>query len=570
MVRLNFIFTIFITLLISVSPTYSEIELSVKPQDGSIDEIFSLSLLIKSDSLLEKPKVITNDNFELVGQSQKSQVSIINGNVSQEITYQFNFQALKVGELKLPDIEIRTINGKVKKSSPTVKVTASDDQTQNNSDKESNRLAFYQAVSELEVYQGEQFLNGLRLTSPNEIVNLELDTLNFENFWAEKLGEDSVSSKPTKSGMSYIFNSKRSLYALKEGELELPTRSVNVTILKQNRVRDPFDLFSSFSMLGGSPQSLKLNSNSLKIKVRKMPVPVPKSATSWGNTLPLVGKTSLEFEPDNSTIEIGKQKTYQLKLRSFGNANPIKKLPLIDNPMVKIYEEPLKVRKALLDNKLEMTLTFNFSIVPIQSGEVFIEPFRLSYFDTESQSFKELETKAIRFTVTDGNNTTPQNSISIPKEETNNNQEKPAILEYQEQTYFEKIKELISINMLLWLGFCIISLYVIFRIFQNIRKKSLPLKYIKKELNSSKDPNQLKEALFKLIQFKTGLAISSYSCSQVAQVLKYQNIEPATLLKLQNLLDQLEHYQYSPEKHLDSANFNKLKTNALEIYKILC
>ena len=385
----------------------------------SVSEQFQLTFTLNATGSGFTPPPL-NDFLVLSGPNQSSNMQIMNGAVSQSLSYSYILQPKKEGTFKIESAGI-TSNGKVITSPPfTITVTAgtgspgSAGQSQAQDDKSniSTGSVFIRvSTDKKQVFRGEAVTVTFKLYTNVQIVNYSITKLpSFTGFWSQdiEMPRQMTLYNETYNGVNYQVGEikKVILYPQQSGSLTIdPMEGECVARIrvKRSRSSNPFDVFNdpffSDPFFGGGgardiPYAIK--SDPVKISVKELPPGAPPSFAGS------VGKFNLEVLTDRQDVKTNDAVNIRAKITGRGN------LKLIDTPIKNIDEDIESYDPKITDNisvtekGISGTRTFEHLLIPRLPGEYKIGPFEFSYFDPEKNTYVSVASQSFKLNVTAG------------------------------------------------------------------------------------------------------------------------------------------------------------------------
>lgn len=217
----------------------------------------------------------------------------------------------------------------------------------------------------------------------------------FKDFW--NYTEDNRNppiEERTYNGKKYrsIVLKKAVLMPQKEGTLEI--QPVKMRMIQED-FTDSFDAF-------GRPQMdrKRVTIASQPVKIQSKALPVANQPVNFSGA---VGSFDLSQTIDKTIHKAGEAMTFSITLKGKGNLDLIQLPTLKSVEHLEIYEPTIKDNFSKnIQNGLEGSRTYTYTIVPAYKGDYTIEPIEFSYFDLASQSYKILKTNEINLKITEG------------------------------------------------------------------------------------------------------------------------------------------------------------------------
>jgi len=360
-----------------------------------LDDQVQLSLVVegRSADLVEDPKLPALDNLRLVGgPSTSTQVSIVNGSISQSRSYIFLLQPIQVGQaqigpahIKLSDgerttapISIEVVPGSAappagRQADPFADMFGADpfEQMMGRRRVQPVGKIFVEAeVSRRKLYVGEPLLLTYYLYTQSRISGIDFeDAPKYQGFWAEELPrkEDSLrADMATRDGETFqrVAVFKRLLYPTKAGTLSIPPAKLRMGVPRQ---------IGFFPDPGGAGQLVSRATNALEIAVS----PLPDDPLFSG----AVGSFHVASTIDRSDLGIGDAATLRFRVEGRGNLKWVETAPALAVPGAKVYPPQVKSDLAATEAGITGSRTWEYVIVPETAGRLSLPAQQFAFFD---------------------------------------------------------------------------------------------------------------------------------------------------------------------------------------------
>jgi len=360
--------------------------------------------------IVEKPSA---PDFRLVGGPNVStQFRFVNGSASFTKVITFSFMPLKTGHLELPSAKIR-LNGQVSKTEPIpVEVVAgsvspsspgarspfgtldpfdSDAEAGTPADPGDDLLLRLENPDHA-VYVGQPVPLDLVLYYRVRIGGADLEKEGkFEGFWVETVDLDprdpSRVGRRELDGRAYNTQVLRRwvLFPLRPGRFDVDPWILRVLVETPTR--------SFFGMT--RRQVVLRRTNSISINVRDFPS-AGRPAVFNG----LCGRYDIRAGLDKSAVATGEAATVRLTVQGEGNLRSIPEQRLMKIPGCKIYAPKVQDNIRLEGGTLRGSRTWEFVVIPLESGVFELTVPELAYFEPGSQSFRSVSPPAMRLSAT--------------------------------------------------------------------------------------------------------------------------------------------------------------------------
>jgi len=513
--------------------------------------------------------------------SSSSSISIINGQVSQEVSYSYTYvlSAVKEGKFTISPAEV-VVNGKNYKSNAiTIEVVKGNSNVANQNNRSnynydndnssqptnvSNDDVFIRVnVNKTSVYQGEQLVASVYIYTKLNIVGFEeIKFPNMNGFWSEDLeNPNQINLK-----QEYINGQLYGVGLLKKVILS-PTRSgkltidpVQATVMVQQKVqsrrRSIFDdFFGTYQNV-----SKKLVSPIVTINVKPLPENKPQPFSGG------VGSFNLEAHVDNTSVKTNEAFTYSLKLSGTGN------IKLIDIPKpnfpsdFEVYDPKTTNNYSTKDGQSSGSKTVSYIIIPRHHGTYTIPAFDFNYFDLKTQNYKTIHINEVTISVSkdSSNNATTVVSEFAKKD--------VSVLGSDIRYIKSKVEPLTPINHFIWastlfkLTYPLVFLVLILLLFlrreqikqranimamRNKKANRVATKRLKQAQKCIKTNNQnqfyeeITKALWGYLSDKLMIPIAEFTRDSALEKLKEKNIDSEIINELNEILDTCEFARYA-------------------------
>jgi hypothetical protein len=363
-------------------------------------------------NLLSGPNQSTNQSYQFV-----------NGKVSQsyEVTYTYYLQAVKEGSFTIQPARITADGKTIQSNSLTINVSQSAT-SQSPPPQGSQRNAqpargstdktdiFIRAsIDKASPFLGEQVIITYKIYTTVPVSQINISKISsFPGFWSKSLLNDNDPLKQSNeviNGKEYVVADLRkiALFAQRTGEIRIePMELACIAQVKveNSRTRDPFfDSFFNDPFFNRNFQNveLKIESNPLTVDVKPLPSAGKPLAFSGA-----VGSFTISSEIDRTELKANEPINLKITINGKGNLELIDALPLSFPPDFETYDPKVTSNLSKSSGGISGSRTFEYLIIPRNSGEFQIKPVEFSYFDPARQSYSTLATPLYNIKVNKG------------------------------------------------------------------------------------------------------------------------------------------------------------------------
>jgi hypothetical protein len=367
-------------LLLPVLARAAQVHASLDRNQVQLGDTVTLNLRVEGGGMAQAPDLspLAGD-FDVLGQSSNTSVSIVNGQRSVQFTVGIALRPKHVGQLAIPALDFAG-----ERTQPlTLTVTPPDPTAAANSGKE----VFLEASAQpTRVRVGQQLLFTVRLYFAGSLSSGSLEDPQLPGIDARRLGDD-LDYDVVRGGRPYhVIERRYALIPQHAGRIELPS------LRFQGELIDPTDPDSFFAM--GSPTTAA--SPSVPIDVE----PVP---SQWGSSTWLPARAlslTLEGIPADGKLRVGQPLDLAMTLQATGlpyEALPVLSLPDLKNATV-YPDKPVTVTRNdgqwLIGRRQQ-----NFAVVPGRAGTLTLPAITLKWWNVQSGQVQEARIPAHTLTV---------------------------------------------------------------------------------------------------------------------------------------------------------------------------
>ncbi len=402
---------LFLFINLNFQTTSAQVRFSATaPKSVAENQNFNLKFTLEnaSGSNLKLPSL--NDFTILGGPNTSTSMQIINGSVSQSMSYSYVLRAKKQGTFKIGKGSIDAGGSTYESKEVTINVTAPSSQQQSQPstrDPFSDPFGSQQQAPEVStdelakqikddvfvkvilsknsVYKGEMLTATYKLYFRQNLNGYNLNKApSLDGFWSKQIDLD-----PNRRQKMETLNGKQyytldllqyNLYPQRSGTLQISPAEISTVAQVAVQSNDPFDNFFNSGRAQNVPLTLK--TNTVTVNVKDFPEEgKPKDFSG------AVGKFNFETTLSNTEAKTDDAVTYTIKISGEGNLN------LIDAPVVslpqgfEIYDPKVKDKTTSTANGIGGSKQYDYLIIPRMPGEFKISSQRFSFFDPAKEKY---------------------------------------------------------------------------------------------------------------------------------------------------------------------------------------
>jgi hypothetical protein len=532
-------------------------------------------------------------DFEVLGgpnMSSSSSISIINGNVSREekYTYQFYLQANKTGKFTIPPATITVKGKKLTSNSLTIEVVGSQSAAQANNNSKSNQIQeaipknnkdlFVRVlVNKTNVYEGEQITATIKIYTREDLAGFDdIKLPNYKGFWADEIPTPDQIQLHRENVNGRIYNvgilKKTILTPQKSGKLKIDP--VKITCIVRKRVSSSYDDFFS-AFWGGGYKRVKETIKSPTVTINVKPLPPTDDENFYG----AVGNFNLDVSIDKTKAKVND--AIKLKVTISGKGN----LRLFDAPKVNLppdFEtyDPKETQK--IRNTEAGTIgsrTFEYVFIPRHAGNFEIPPIKFTYFDLSDKKYKTLTSDKITLNIEkgEGEESGPLTTAFHKEDIKYLGKDIRYIKQRVKKFYRNPDYYITKINFFLsYLLVLLLSVLIVILRRKQIKENSdlakvknkRALKIAKKRLKNAEIAmkkqdektfyEEIAKALWQLLSDKLNIPVADLNKDNAQQKLEEQGVDKELIEKYLSLIEDADFQRFAPESQkIDMKDFYK-------------
>ncbi len=388
---------VLISIFVVVDPLYAQgpsITAEVDRDRISINEYVILSIVITGEA--SSPPSLPTLDFEIIGTSRGTQISLVNGNMTTQSTHSFTLQPRKTGNLYIDSIEV-DIDGQSYKTAPiTIRVGRNSGQNQNQSQGSTPAQAtpepnsantdapatlegqdfFIEAeVDDLSPYIGQQIVYTFRFYQAADLLGQpHYEAPDFTGLWNQHdTGQETYQTQA--ANRTYLITELKTLL--------FPT-IVGERIINPAQLTLPGNLFN---------RGQTLATDSITLNVQPLPQPEPDGFSG------AVGVFDISATIDPTEVEVDEPVTLKVMIEGFGNAEaiPPPELPELDG--WRVFEPTSSTNSEAIDGALYARREDEQLWLPSQGGSYTIPAINYTFFNPDTNAYETAETEAIAINV---------------------------------------------------------------------------------------------------------------------------------------------------------------------------
>lgn len=376
-------------LLLPWSAMAANVQATLDRNDVHLGETVTLNLRIDGATHASTPDLSALDrDFEVLGTSNSSELSIINGKQSAQLIIGVALRPKHTGDLQIPAMALA--------GSQTQPLTLHVGQPDAASNSNLGKDVFIEVTADpTHAYVGQQLLYTVRLFLDVNLNSGSLPDPHADGAELRKLGGD-TDYQAVRNGHRYqVVERRYALIPQRAGTLTIPSIEFQGEAVDPGNPNDPGGFFNPGGLFGNSTP---VTADSQEVKIDVQPPPADWGKTTW---LPARSLTlGLDGLPSDGKLTVGQPLNLRMHVEAQGqpgDALPELSLPDIDG--AKVYPDQSNATTQDDGQWLSGRRDRSFAIFPQRAGTLTMPTVTLTWFDVQSGQKRVATIPAHTFTV---------------------------------------------------------------------------------------------------------------------------------------------------------------------------
>lgn len=572
-----------------------------------IGEVFQLSFTANGNmSGFKAPNVPDFDVYS--GPNQSTSVQVMNGSMSQTISYSYMIAARKEGKFLIAAAGA-TINNIKAESNPitieVIKGTAPQKQQQQQNDpfasmfgndpnaqqqqqqqpqktEVSNEDVYVRTyVNKKQCYLGEQITVTQKVYSRLNLRGFQnFKPPGYDGFWSkdeERKGQIQLAVENI-DGINYYVAEFLKTYLFPQRTGKLTVNPIEIDCVVRQQTKKAQSVFDQF--FGGGYQDIVTKIKSKPVSIEVLPLPEKGKPENFSGA---VGKFNFKAELNHKKVKANEGINLKVHVSGTGNIN-LAETPKINFPDGFETYEPKVNETIFTSGGISGSKTYDYLVIPRKPGEFIVKDLDFSYFDTEKKQYVKIPSPELKITVeaADPNSTNsaqvynPKNEIATQENDIRYIKTGDLKLKPIDEEFFGSWKHYILLFSVLFLftGALITRNYLIKtnsnlialrgrRAARLARKQLATAEKLKNENKQDEFYNEVLSALNLYVSHKMNIPVADLSKENITLTLARKNVKSDTINKLISTLNDCEYARYAPASA--EKDLNLVYNNTIEL-----
>lgn len=571
-----------------------------------VGEVFQISFTANGNmGAFKQPNMPEFDIYS--GPNQSTSVQIMNGNMSQTISYSFMIAARKDGKYTIGPASATVNNVKVESNSVTIEVMkGSAPQQQQRQQQQNDPFAQFfgndpnqqqqqQAppevsgedifvrtfVNKKQCYLGEQITVTQKVYSRLNLRGFQnFKAPSYDGFWSkdeERKGQIQLNVENV-DGVNYYVAEFMKTYLFPQRTGKLTISPIEIDCIVRQQTRKQQSVFDQF--FGGGYQDVVAKIKSKQVVVDVMSLPEKGKPEGFSGA---VGKFSFKAEMNHKTVKANEGINLKVTVNGTGNIN-LAETPKINFPEGFETYEPKVNESISTQGGISGSKTYDYLIIPRKEGEYEIKDLNFSYFDIEKKQYVQIPSPEFKITVTPGDASSessakvynPKNEVDVQENDIRYIKSGDLKLKAVDEEFFGSWKHysLLLLSLVVFGGGLATRNYLI-RSNSNLvavrerkaarlaKKQLATAEKLKNENKQDEFYSEVHAALNQYVSHKMNIPVADLSKENITATLAGKNVKQETINKLISTLNDCEYARYAPSAA--EKDLNLVYNNTVEL-----
>ncbi|MGZ3866595.1 MAG: BatD family protein [Bacteroidia bacterium] len=573
-----------------------------------VGEVFQISFTANGNmGGFKQPNMPDFDIYS--GPNQSTSVQIMNGNMSQTISYSFMIGARKEGKYTIGPASATVNNVKVESNSVTIEVMKGSAPQQQQRQQQQQNDPFAQFfgndpnqqqqqqqsapevngedifvrtyVNKKQCYLGEQITVTQKVYSRLNLRGFQnFKAPTYDGFWSkdeERKGQIQLNVENV-DGINYYVAEFMKTYLFPQRTGKLTISPIEIDCIVRQQTRKQQSVFDQF--FGGGYQDVVAKIKSKQIVVDVMPLPEKGKPEGFSGA---VGKFTFKAEMNHKTVKANEGINLKVTVSGTGNIN-LAETPKINFPEGFESYEPKVNENISTQGGISGSKTYDYLVIPRKEGEYVIKDLSFSYFDLEKKQYVQIPSPEFKITVTPGDANSesaakvynPRNEVDVQENDIRYIKSGDLKLKAVDEEFFGSWKHysLLLLALVLFGGGLTTRNYLIKsnsnlvavreRKAARLAKKQLArAEQLKNQNKQDEFYNEVHAALNLYVSHKMNIPVADLSKENITATLAGKNVKQETINKLISTLNDCEYARYAPSAA--EKDLNLVYNNTVEL-----
>ena len=546
-------------------------EAQVSTKKVGLNDSFEISFTLDDNGRNFSPPPFS-DFHVLRGPSKSSSTSIVNGVMSQQLTFTYVLRPKNTGVFTILPASIKSKGNTIGTQPITIQVEKGSVSKKPNTpyDIVARKVHLVAKVNKSKCYVGEPIILTYQLYFNLNIRNISQNSIKYSGFWANDIDVTGDAKKTRYKNEDYnsVVIKQVVLIPQKTGSQTINGLSLDLVASVPTNKRDFFNMMTSESV------NYTLNSNNIVVDVLELPsMGKPKDFSG------AVGSFSLKTKLDKDSINVNESIIFSVEVSGSGNLN------LLTAPSVN-FDDALEVFDPKNSDNIKITSRGvsgykkeEYIVVPRNRGVYSLPIVDFNFFNPKTEKYvvlnanpKTIKVGGARFdNDTDTERFVTKEKIGLISEDIRFIQ-----TNYESASFSKRFAFSIVFYILVFIPFLILFLSILYKkgylnkyisfgpnLFQLVHKRLVSARKLLENGDYQKFYSELLDILFMYVSTKFSIEKVALGTEKIKEVLIINNIPQDIVMDYLDAIKRLELYRYSA--HEENIRMDDLYTGVLDL-----
>ncbi|HLY37555.1 MAG TPA: BatD family protein, partial [Candidatus Binatia bacterium] len=345
------------------------VQARLEPTNVGVGDAATLSIEINGAQNAAAPDVPAVDGLAVQYLGPSTQISIVNGRMSQSVTHRYSVVATRAGRFTIGPVAVVVDGTRFDAAAVALNATPPGTARPAEAPAGGDQLRLVLTTGKSEVYLHERVPLRLELwVGSVRVSELQYPTIASDGVSIEKLPEQPAQRR---EGAYDVLSFASTLTPLRTGALTIGPASMGINALVRSRTRDPF-----FGFFGETQKRVDLRSGTVALSV--LPLPEADRPPDFTGA---VGRFEMDVKAAPLEVAAGDPVTVTTTIRGAGDLASIAPPTIAASDALRVY--PVQPGQPSGTQR-----TFEQVVIPLHAGTVALPEWRFPYFDPDARAYR--------------------------------------------------------------------------------------------------------------------------------------------------------------------------------------
>jgi len=359
---------VFIIALVVSSLTFAQVEARLDRSEITVNDSFQLIISLTETDVAPNLDALEQD-FEILGHSSSTQISIVNGKQEQQTDLIFRLMPKHEGTLVVPSLKVGS------STTPALQIKVISESAESKSNTQNKPVLLTATLDQNSGIVQGQLTYTIRLYYAARLDNGQITRPNIDNALIRRIGDDRRFQSDYQGRLYQVLERQYAIFPQSSGELKIPPTVFTGMIEDMHSASHTYGPF-----IQGVAKPIRLATDVKTVSIK--PIPAEFKDKSW---LP-ANKVEIKenWELGQGTLHVGDPITRTIELTVYGVSSA--QLPELNFPEqagVNIYPDKAQASEQVDGNQFVSRRVWRVSYIPTKAGELNLPEVKVPWWNTE-------------------------------------------------------------------------------------------------------------------------------------------------------------------------------------------